>query len=172
MYPQTWKGRKETNKHGHTLKSLLAELWPPSDARLSVDLVVHLGESRSAVQLLPHLVVQRVVEHLPVLLAGHVWVGVHHLEPEPRGDVSCINSSTLSISINLFIFYYHYQNFIYSLYFYFFLFYILNQGCDNCKPSSTFSISIFSCFIFWYWTKKLSAAQLNPLSIFLFSFFF
>lgn len=45
------------------------------------DLVIHLGEGVLATELLPQLVVQGAVEHLPELLAVHVAVGVQHLEP-------------------------------------------------------------------------------------------
>lgn len=45
------------------------------------DLVVHLREGILAAELLPQLMVQGAIKHLPELLAVHVAVSVQHLEP-------------------------------------------------------------------------------------------
>lgn len=58
--------------------------------RRLADFVVHLGEGVLAAKLLPQLVVQLSIKHLPELLSVHVHVCVEHLEPtgETGGSVS------------------------------------------------------------------------------------
>lgn len=59
---------------------------PGSVPRGLADLVVDLGEGALAVELLPQLVVQGAVKHLPELLPVHVAVSIEHLEPMHTPD--------------------------------------------------------------------------------------
>lgn len=76
--------------HGETLSFFWNDIvhWAVHkhilNASFSADFVIYLRESFLTVEASAHLVIQFVVEHLPIFFPSHVRVRVHHLESVGR----------------------------------------------------------------------------------------